>query len=113
MLNDSVKQHVQMTPHPKNGQNIFGDPLGFIMTREPIQIDFSKIVLRFFNLLRDAFVQSFSAKKIKNFWICFLRTAVFQNLSHIPDQTKPNQSIHSGILHFAKHRQRAYHGGII
>ena len=63
---------------------------------------------RFFNLSWDTLGQSFLAKKIKNLWICFFRMAVFQNLSHIPDQTKPNQTSPSGILHFVKHSVRAY-----
>ena len=52
--------------------------------------------------------QSLLSKKIKNLSIAFFRTAVFQNLSHRPDQTKPNQTSPSGILHFVKHSLRAY-----
>ena len=35
--------------------------------------------------------------------------AVFWNHDHISDQTKPNQTSPSGILHFASHSLRAYH----
>ena len=34
--------------------------------------------------------------------------AIFQNHDHMPDQTKPNQTSQSGILHFVKHSVRAY-----
>ena len=34
--------------------------------------------------------------------------ALFQNHGHIPDQTKPNQTNPSGILHFVQHSVRAY-----
>ena len=47
-------------------------------------------------------------KKIKIFWIAFFRMALFQNHGCIPDQTKPNQTSPSGILHFVKHSVRAY-----
>ena len=52
--------------------------------------------------------KAFKPKNIKFFWICCFRMAVFQNLSHIPDQTNLNQSTHIGILHFAEHSHRAY-----
>ena len=62
-----------------------------------------------FNHLWDGLGQYFLAKKIKNLGIAFFRTAVFRNHGHITDQTKPNQTSQSGILHFARHRLRAYH----
>ena len=40
--------------------------------------------------------------------IAFFRMAVFWNHDHISDQTKPNQTSQSGILHFVKHSVRAY-----
>ena len=46
---------------------------------------------------------------MKNSGWAIFRTAVFWNHDHISDQTKPNQTSPSGILHFASHSLRAYH----
>ena len=52
--------------------------------------------------------KAFKKPKKSNFRTAFFRMAIFQNHDHMPDQTKPNQTSQSGILHFVQHIVRAY-----